>query len=91
MIGEALTGLGILIFLLAIAYMIYQFARMHKQVADKEEKFELFQELTICNIAKKKGIDLQAEVNKKSLYSTKTFRRELQKQMIEEMFPGKKK
>ena len=89
-VGSVFLGIGVMVVLFVMAYLFYQIARLFKPMADKEWKYELYEELVLDKVAKKKGIDLEKEYMKREIRRKKTLRRRLEEEMIEEMF-GKEK
>ena len=71
---------------LAIAYMIYQFARVWGNIMDVDQRYSLLEIVLIDKIALKKGIDLNKEEEKKRLLKTNNFRKKMRDQMLVEMF-----
>ena len=89
-VGGIFIGIGGMVVLFVMAYMFYQISRLFKPMADKEWKYELYEEMVLDKVAKKKGIDLEKEYMKREIRRKKTLRRRLEEEMIEEMF-GKEK
>lgn len=90
--GGLFLGLGLMVVMFVVAYMFYQVARGIKTMIDKDEKYELFEEMLVDKVAKKKGIDLNKELMKRNVFKQqrKSLRRKLQEEIYEEMF-GKDK
>jgi len=88
MYGDVFLGIGGMVLFLVAAYLTYQIARLWKQIADKESKYDLLEALLLDKVAKKKGIDLEKESIKREIYTArkKTFRKKLQEEMFSEMF-----
>ena len=91
-IGSFFVGVGIMIVLFVIAYLIWQFARMYSSMADLEIKYSLMEEIALDRIAKKRGIDLNKEMMRKDIFkkNQKSFRGKLRQEAYEDMF-GKDK
>lgn len=85
-IGSIFAGMGILILCGVLAYLVYQIARWYKSGADLEERMTTFEECVLNNIAKKKGIDLDKEVEKRSVFKERKFRKRIREEMVIEMF-----
>ncbi len=79
-------GIGTLLVLAVLAYLIFQMARMVKSQADKEEKYCLYEELTLDKVAKKKGIDLALELAKRKITKKRDFRKRAEEKVYEEIF-----
>ena len=94
-VGSAFIGIGLLAIFLVVAYFMYQFSRMFKQTADKEEVYEYAEIAAAEKTALKKGIDIEAERLKRDMYKKlakkRTFRKELEREMIEQYFGKEKK
>lgn len=95
-IGEVFSGIGILVLLLALAWI---FIKIYGKIADfvnlhinKEAKYQILEEKFLDGIAAKKNIDLEKELIKNKMLKKKnrSFRKRLEEQIYEEMF-GKEK
>ena len=91
-IGQAFIGIGGLVLFLVISWIIF---RLYKKCIlyiesgiNREEKYNIFEEITLDKMAEEKGINLNAELIKKELLKTekKSFRKKLEEQMYENMF-----
>ena len=85
-------GIGFMSFILMATYAFYQLVRFIKPVADKETKYELFEEMSLDKMAKKKGIDLDKEEVKRDVmkHNSRSFRKRVEEEIYTEMF-GKDK
>lgn len=85
-------GIGVMVLMFVISYAVYQLSRWIKPIADKEEKFELFEELCLDKLALKKGFNLPLEAEKRKMLKKNKYniRNKIQEQMYEDMF-GKEK
>ncbi len=96
--GELFTGVGTLIIAIVMAYIFYRLYIKLVQYIDliinTEAKFSLLEESFLDKIAKEKGIDLNKELLKRNMLQSekkkqKSFRKEIEKQIYDEMFPEK--
>ena len=85
------AGFGFLMICGVIAFAGYQLVRILKPIADKEQKYELYEELVLDKVALKAGHDLPGELKKRELMNTKTFRKKLEEKLYDEMFEKVKK
>jgi len=84
-------GFGAMVLLLIVSWWFYQLGRTFKSEADIEERYAVIEERTLCNLAKKKNIDIDKELARKKLFRpTKSIRRKMRNQVYEELF-GKEK
>ena len=91
-IGEMFIGIGVMLFFLAGAYVIYLFARRMKSGDDLDIRYNVLQEILINKVAEKKGIDLDKEIEKRSIMHKSKFRKQLEYEVYEELFgDGKEK
>lgn len=91
--GAALAGIGALILTLVIAWI---FVRIYGKLADwfdssinRDEKYNLLEEVMLDKMAKEKGIDLDKELMKKNMLKKperKSIRRKIQDQVYEDFF-----
>jgi len=90
--GEAFAGVGMLILSLVMAYILYRvyikFAQWIDVIINRESKYELLQEAMLDEIAKKKGINLEAALVKRKMIDVrrKSFRRKVEDEVFAEMF-----
>lgn len=89
-VGTVFIGIGGMVFCFGITYMVYQVTRQLKQQSDKEARYQLFEEMVITEAASKKGFDLEKEMLKRKFTPKKSFRKEIEREVIESMFPEKK-
>lgn len=91
-VAGVFMGIGGMMMMFVMTYLIYQFARIIKPIADKETKFELFEGMVLDKVAKKKGIDLEKEVLKREIMkkNKKNFRRRIEEEVYDEIFPKNK-
>ena len=91
-IGQIFLGIGGLILFSVISWILF---RIYKKVIlwwdsaiNREEKYNLFEEITLDKMAEEKGINLNAELIKKELLKKekKSFRKKLEEQIYENMF-----
>ena len=86
-----LAGIGIIIIALPFGYMLYQLARQWRVDSDIEERIGILKEKALERIAKKKGIDLELETQKKLLFKeSKSFRKKIKEEIYKETFGGTK-
>lgn len=85
LIGEAFLGVGLMFVFLVIAYLFYQISRLYKQIIDKEEAYTLSETIAVTNVAKEKGIDIDAY----KLMQNNSFRKKLEKEAIKKYFDEK--
>lgn len=93
MIGDMFMGIGAMVLMFVLAYFMYQIARMISTLADKENKYEMYEEMVLTEHAKKKGYDLDKEAIKRSILPKKkrSFRRRVEQEMYDQMFGKDKK
>lgn len=84
-------GIGAMVLFFAFAFMIYQvFIRPTKQNNDLEQEYVDTERVAIHKYVGKKGINLVQEIDKINIFKTGRFRKELEKQVLEDFF-GKNK
>lgn len=83
-----LIGLGVLFLCGIMSYLLYQIARFYQQIADTEERYNVFEQCLLDKVAAKKGIDINKEIMKQSIFkkSKHNIRSRLRQEMYEEMF-----
>ena len=86
-------GIGGLIVMLVFAYFFYQIGKMFQSIREKEDKYELLEEMALDKMAKGKGIDLRKEELKRNVFRVqkKSFRRRVEEEVYAELFPKDKK
>lgn len=89
-----LHGIAICIVATGILYLVYQIGRFYKTTADLEERYALFEIAMINKRAYIKNINLDKEKSKlrtyKMLEGKRTFKNELKKEIINDMFGNDK-
>ena len=85
-VGSVFAGIGFLLVCGVLSLFFWQMVRLTKQMVDKEGKYELFEELVLDDIAKKKGFDLKKAGIQREIIMAKSFRKKIQEEMIKEMF-----
>lgn len=91
-VGSMFWGIGGMVIMLVIAYLVYQVTRIWKGVADMNERYDVMEEISLDKYAKKKGINLEKEIMKRHVFSAKkkNFRRKLTEELFDDFF-GKEK
>jgi len=95
-VGGIFVGIGTLAVSLVLVYIFYRLYIKLVQYVDliinKEAKYSILEESFLDKIAKEKGIDLNKELIKKDMLEKekKSFRKEIEKQIYNEMFPENK-
>ena len=93
--GGLITGLigGIIAvgLLGGIFWLYYHIFRPVVRSSDLDCKYYLIEELALDEIAKKNGFDLKKEALARSIAGKKSFRKEVERQMMRDFFPEKKK
>ena len=84
--GRIFIGMGAMVVLFFIAYILYHLGRILKYSGDYEERMTTFELATLDKIALKKGIDLRKEIEQNKLLVNRSFRKKVRQQMYEEMF-----
>ena len=82
-------GLGMLVLCSVLAYLLYQIARLYKEIADDHCGTGEIERAVTRKIALKKGIDLKKEEAEQTAYKQKSFRNRLQQEAIKEFFDKK--
>lgn len=85
-------GIGFIIIVSVMSYLMYQLTRVFKNQADKDEKYCLLEEVYLCEYAQKKhGIDLEKEIAKRKMFKPgKNFRKRLENEIYDDLFKEKK-
>ena len=89
-VSGVFIGVGAMVVMFFIAYMVYHIGRIFKYSGDYEERMTTFEIAVLDKLAKKKGIDLRKEIEQNRLLVNRSFRKKVRQQMYEEMF-GKDK
>ncbi len=84
--GRVFIGLGAMVVLFFIAYMVYHIGRIFKYSGDYEERMTTFEVAILDKLALKKGIDLRKEIEQNKLLVNRSFRKKIRQQMYEKMF-----
>jgi len=83
-------GIGVLMLMSTISYMVYQFVRIMRTGADRDELEYAFYNAAIKKKAKSKGYDLDKEIARESLmkkvFTQRTFQSELKKEILDDIF-----
>jgi len=89
-IAELMVGFAMMVFVLVGSYFFYQMARSIKSGIDKEETYNIVEELGLEKYASTKGIDVQKELAKRDIFSkkkrTRSFKRRLEDEIITDFF-----
>jgi hypothetical protein len=91
-IGNVFVGLGGLIITLLLGFAFYQllmvFVKWVTVYYNRDAKYEILEEQFMDEIAKEKGIDLDAELLKRDMIrkKSKTFRKKLEEEVYKRMF-----
>ena len=86
-VGALFIGMGAMVFMFVLAWIMYQFGRGLQSSANVEDRMCTFESATLNKIAKSKGINLELELEKQRLVSRKhNFRRGIKRAMYEDMF-----
>ena len=83
------SDVGVLIMMCVVAYMFYQIARSLKNTADKEEKFDLYEEMVLMDHANRKGYDIEKEIVKRKYFNKKSFRKRIEEEIYKDFFKEK--
>jgi len=94
--GSFFAGIGFMIFFISIASIIFHSNKYIKINVEKENRYSVFEELVLNDMASKKGYDLEKEVLKrenrdKNTKYRKTIRRKIEEEAYEKMFGEKEK
>ena len=91
--GEIFIGIGSLIIAIVISWIIYKVFRpicfWIEGLYNKDLRYWIVEEKMLNDIAKEKGIDIEAELIKRSilLKKTKSFRNKIEEEVYNKMFP----
>ena len=89
-VGSVFAGIGVMIVLLVLSYLFYQFARILKGATDLDSKYMLIEELALDKLASSKGINLTKEIAKRDILkgemSKHNFRKQLKQEAYESLF-----
>lgn len=88
--ADIITSFGFLFLAGVLAWLIYQIGRSWKGEADLEDTYNLLEEVGVEKMAKKKGINLFHELEKRRMQKGNRFRRRVEQAVYEELF-GKDK
>jgi len=94
--GNIFVGIGALIISIVAALIFYRFylkiCQWFDLLINKEAKYSIIEEDCLQKIADKKGINLDAELRKINMLRSpsKNFRRKIEDQVFDEMFPEQK-
>ena len=86
-IGSVFMGIGMMAFMFVMSWFMAQFVRYYKNLADTEERYEIFEQMSLSAMARKKGYDIEKEMIQRS----SSFRKRAQEQLIKETFQDKSK
>lgn len=91
--GELMAGIAILVFMSVLSWIVY---RIYKKVIqrldslfNREEKYDILEEVMLDRIAKEKGIDLDKELMKRNMIKEpkeKSIRKKIKDQVYEDFF-----
>lgn len=94
--GSIFVGVGAMVISLVLAYFIF---RLFKPICNwmenyynKDLRYNVIEEKMLDEIAKEKGIDIEAELIKRQVLvkPRKSFRGKIEEQVFEKMFPEEK-
>lgn len=91
--GDALAGVAVLIMVCVMSFIfvrIYiRLAHWLDSIVDKDIKYSILEQKMLEDFAKDKGIDLELEMTKRKLklINVKSFRRKLEEETYNRMFP----
>ncbi len=94
--GSIFIGLGSLIFVVVLTYLVYRFFMpiigMLDSSNNREVKYALLEEISLEKIAESKGINLQEELVKRDAFARrrKTFRGKMEEQIFKDWFGEEK-
>ena len=96
-VGSVFAGIGVLISTIGFLYILMRLCRpmvgWFENMYNKDSKYSLIEEKMLDDIAKEKGIDLDAELLKRNIISKerKSFRKKVEDEVFQKMFPDNKK
>ena len=96
-VGSVFAGIGVLILTIGFLYILMRLCRpmvgWFENMYNKDSKYSLIEEKMLDDIAKEKGIDLDAELLKRNIISKerKSFRKKVEDEVFQKMFPDNKK
>ena len=85
-VGSIFAGIGAMVLLFVVAYWMYQLARLYRNMVNLSEKYDVFEEMAVDKVAKENGFDLVKEQTKRSIMKKRTFRKEIEKKALEDVF-----
>jgi len=88
-IGELFVGIGAMLILCAVAYFVYQASRFYKQCADKEDDYNDAEIIALRKTTKGMNIDIDKFRLDRDVMKQKSFRKKLEKKIVEEYFDSK--
>jgi len=94
-VGSALIGVGALVITFVCAWILFSFFKpvieWIKLIYNRESKYELLEEKMLDEVAKKKGVDLDAEMIKRNVLKQqrKSFRKKVEEEIYDKLFPEK--
>lgn len=91
-IGSIFLGIGGMVVFFVGAYFLYQMSRIWKLISDKEENYDLLEEMNLMKYSKEKGFDIEKEKMKRKVFqkNKKNFRKKVEEEIYDSMF-GKQK
>jgi len=95
-IGTFFVGIGFLVFILVMTYLIYRIFRVMifdmDNISRKGYKYCLIEEKFIEDYAKEKGLDLDKEMLKREALNqrSKSMRANMEEEILRKMFPKEK-
>jgi hypothetical protein len=90
--GDMLLGVGGLIFMLMLTYLIYRLYRIiyvwAENYMSKDIKYSIIEETMLNELAKEKNIDLDMEIAKRQILikPNKSFRSKIEEEVFNRMF-----
>jgi len=96
-LGQIFVGMGTLIITFVFCYIILKVAKPFiawiQGIYNHDLKYWIVEEKILDEVAKSKGIDLDAELIKREAISkpTKSFRKKIEDEVFDKMFPQEKK
>lgn len=89
--GSLFTGVGILVILLVVAYWAWQYGVLLRISVETLSKRMLLQDVLLDRVAEKRGIDLNREMRRREIMSSRSFTKKIDKEIMSEFFQEKDK
>lgn len=89
--GALFGGFATLLLVCFVIYIGWQWWKFVRVSFETDMKFSILESVMLSRTANKRNIDLDKEMVKRELFQRQTFRKKIEKEILEDFFEEKKK